>query len=505
MIVNGILAKINKFGTGHLWQIAIFVAISFLLIFLRWYKLESGLLFYNDMGRDFVVLLNWQESGKPPLLGPQTSVLSYNQSAWYFYFLYPLFLLTKQWAFSSTLTLTVVAISIYGFLAYQTRRDHSIFFAISITMFLLAIHPQAIYQSRFIWNPSFVPYFLLLGLTAMLKLKNKFDDLWLAVFWIGVVFAVGFSYSAVPIAVVMFLFLLVAQRQHWLKILSFGIISTFVVMLPMIGFEIRHNFALTKLFLEGQTGQQNEISFVIKNRKLIEYIFPKLTILQIQFLLATFITSIGFSFYYFKKNKFKSELKSLLFFIPMFVLIILAQYLLPINIEKHYIFPLLTLGFFALGLSHKKIAIATALIAFALFVAPPNGINSDFYQPATRTVADMETCYQKFCSNYSESAYVSMESGVMPGYHNAPEHQFFLRKAGCQILDIEKSQDASDQMLVIEDSGKFDPGKAGYRELTLFGNYTLGKAEQCTQNLSIVEIKKVNTDAVTNNEVFQPQ
>lgn len=72
------------------WFVLIFILIVF--IFLRVHRIEETLNFQNDIGRDYLVLLEWYQSGKPPLLGPQNSAVPFNQSAFYFY-LFFLFLL----------------------------------------------------------------------------------------------------------------------------------------------------------------------------------------------------------------------------------------------------------------------------------------------------------------------------------------------------------------------------------------------------------------------------
>lgn len=41
-----------------------------LFIILSFYNIKDSYFFFNDVGRDMLVLHDWQLSGKPPLLGP---------------------------------------------------------------------------------------------------------------------------------------------------------------------------------------------------------------------------------------------------------------------------------------------------------------------------------------------------------------------------------------------------------------------------------------------------
>lgn len=488
-----------------LLKIVIFFTVASLFVFFRWYTLDSSLLVYNDMGRDYVALLNWSDSGKPPLLGPQTSVISYNQSAWYFYVLFPLFLVTQYWAFSSTLTLTLVALGIYGFLAYFLRNNSAHFFSVSLCMALLAIQPQAVLQNRFIWNPSFIPYFLLLSLSALLVLSKTYSRRWLAVFWTGIAFAVGFSYSAVPVSFLLVLYLLFKQRSKWLTILAYGAVAAGVILLPMVAFEVRHDFALTKLFISGQTTPQTATSFTVKSQLLQQYTLPGVPEPAVVALLMSLVVVIALLIWTKGRRAFIAQYSDLLAFSVMLLILVLSTFLLPVNIEKHYIFPLLVLGIFVISLLPRKISIVFATILALFWLSPANSLQSATFQPAIRTVSQVESCYQQFCADYTTPAYVSMESGILQGYHNAPDHQYFLRKAGCRILDIETSQDQADRMLVIEDNGTFSPGKTGYRELTLFGPYTLGQEKQCTEVLAIREIIKAGVEQESEKTVFNPQ
>lgn len=491
----------SNFSLSAKWKMILPVCL-FLVIFvgLRWVKLSETLLFFNDMGRDYLVLLNWWESGKPPLLGPQTSVVSYNQSAWYFYFLFPLFVLSHFSAVSSTATITIFGVLSILVILWFLRKNSSLFWTVLSIAFLLSAHPQMIIQNRFVWNPSFVPYFFLFSLIATIQLAKKYSIKLSVLFWLSIAFAVGFSYSSVPLAICLIIYVLFKHRKHWWKQLLIALSSACFVLLPTILFEMRHGFALTKLFLKGQSTPQEIYPVLVRSQQLAKLVLPAQDLWQTYVISLVVLIVIIVGVYYAHQKSYKN-LSTLKTMTALFSILLLLQIILPINIEKHYIFPLLIVLFATIASLPTRFRVG--LVSFlVLFWLQPFFLDQ-YTKPPVRSITDMEGCYQQFCANNAEPYYVSMESGILVGYHNAPEHQFFLRKAGCAVKDIEQSQNEANHMLVINDNGKFDPGKSGYRELSLFGNYILGQTKQCSPNLSIQEI--VRPSGELSEEVFTPQ
>lgn len=492
------LTTTKKFRLIQIITITIILAI---FIFFRWYKLESSLLFYNDMGRDYLTLFNWKESGKPPLLGPQTSVLSYNQTAWYFYILYPLFLATKMSALSSTLTATIIGVAIFCYLLWKTRNDRTLFSVVSISFLLLSLQPQVVLQNRFIWNPSFLPFFLLTSLVAVLQLTKRFTREWAAAYWLSVAFAVGFSYSALPLVIVLSCLVLFYNRKNIFAHLLFGLIAAGIVLLPLLAFEVRHDFSLTKLFFTGQTTPQTMIDLPTKSSQLLELLFPSNPWINS---LPLALIAIGLILYgiFNKTKQEKNNSQYLLISAGVFILTTALLLVLPVNLEKHYVFPVIVTFVLLVANLPKPVHFVLAAVLSMIWMQPY--FIAWHTKPPVRTIAEMQQCYQNFCETHQDNYYVSMESGILVGYHNALEHQFFLKKAGCSILDIEQSQDQAQKMLVINDDGNFTPGKSGYRELSLFGEYSVVEKTSCTDHLSILEITKPDAEASASS-VYSPE
>jgi hypothetical protein len=443
-----------------------------LFLFTRLYKLDSSLLFFNDMGRDFLELLEWQETGLPPLLGPQTSAFSFNQSAVYYYLLYPAYLLSGQSPFASVYA--VIAWYLFWFLfgLYHLRHRPDQLRVLWLASLLLIFQPEIMRQTRFIWNPSFTPPLLLAALFAYQSLYRQSSPKASWLFAAVSALAIGLTLASVPIVAALLTFLVLKQRRKALSPVIYTFICTALVFSPALVFELRHHFTLTYL-LHGQTLPQPALTMVEKITKLNAFILqtPAQTIpLALFFLGMLLFKPIG--------NKTAKT---------PFAVLLLVTLLIPVSIESHYIFPLtLTLIYLIANLPLKfALAISTALIA--VWLQSPT-FQAQF-NPARRTISQLQACYREFCRQYQDPLYVSMQSGLLP-YHNAPEHRYFMKTAGCQVLDIEKSQNGSKTMAVVVDDSTYEHGQTAYNELTLFGPSAVADQITCRENLAIYVLKK---------------
>ena len=98
-------------------------ALTLLFLWTRFYKIETSFNFISDIGRDFLALWQWKQTGKPPLLGPQTSALPFNQSAIYYYFLMPFYLISGQSIFSTLIANAFLYISFLILALYFFRNN----------------------------------------------------------------------------------------------------------------------------------------------------------------------------------------------------------------------------------------------------------------------------------------------------------------------------------------------------------------------------------------------
>lgn len=484
-----------QFWRSQRWWI-ITLLISGLFVFLRLYKIETSLLFFNDIGRDFLELWNWQHTGKPPLLGPQTSALPFNQSAVYFYLLMPGFLLFQ----GSLLATIYTAVGVYlvllwvGTLWLRQKHHHLLpIFWIIATLF--AIQPELIIQHRFVWNPSFLTGWLMLSVLMSWQLvatpPTKWRWWWIWLWGLGLALAVSFSYSAVPAVFVALVLTIVWWRAAAWKLWLTTVMSLAALNLPTGFFELRHGFLLTKMMFFGPWIKQIPSTLLSRYQDLWHYLMGTqawwaqgIWLAWLGLVVALLIQQV----WLWQQQKNLTDRSPLFIWTASWWLVTVALALvMPVAIQSHYIFPVVTLGIASLGLLPHKLK--WGLIGgLVLIWLQPSQLQS-YWQPARHTLAELSDCSAKICTAVKGPVFVSNQASAHP-YHNAMEYQYLLRKAGCDLKDLANFPDSAQQMVVVLDDSVYEHGKTAFNELTLFGKSQEITRLQCQSNLEVVLLQK---------------
>lgn len=422
------------------------------------------------MGRDLLVLQNWQLSGKPPLLGPQTSVLPFNQSSIYFYYLYIFYVITKGSVFSALFANAFLYIFAYLFGLYIFKKDPKLRNIINIAFFLISIHPQYVTQSRFVWNPSLVTPFILSSFFSFYLLLQKYTKSRLWFFALSLAAAISISYSVIPFFIAIFLYWLFFFRKHFLQI-AFSLFASFILLnITTIIFELRHGFLLTKSLLFKPSIPQTSLSIGQKFSELSKFVINLPNPLINKYLFLLFILlSITLAI-----KQFKPAI--------IFLFTLLPYFILPVSIQAHYIFPVLSLLILIIAnLPILKSAIIILMLSW-VYLSPLNLI--PYFHQAPRTYAQMEKCFINYCQKNKDPINVAVTIDRYTFIHNGPEHRYLLKKSGCDVKNLEEGQ-ITKKMALVLDQGSFNPAKSKFYELDLFGPYTLGDTYNCQLNFRI--------------------
>ena len=454
------------------------IALALLFILTRFYKIDSSLLFFNDIGRDFLALWQWQQTGKPPLLGPQTSALPFNQSAIYFYLLYPFYLLTGHSPYASLIAysafyLTGLAIGLY-FLRQYPRLEKSLL----LVFLLIIVHPEYIKQGRFIWNPSFVtPCILAAFYSLVVYFETKKPSRYLLPFSaFALALATAFSYSAAPALIAFLIYIFYRQRKDTLRYLLYSVISLFLVNLPTFVFELRHGFLLSKMMLFGDKLDQGR-NFL--NARLLN--LSEFSLVGSHWLWAlACLLFLALAYYLSNKNEKNRFLNASFFlFFTTLVITILA----PVSIHSHYIFGILPLLFLTISFLEARYIYLIGIFFYIIFMKA--SLQANYFAPARHSVAELQSCVRDFCASQKEPIFISNQSSHHP-YHNAMEFQYFMSEAGCQVKDINTQNGEASTMAVVLDDDVYEHGKTSYNELTLFGQSKEIERFICQEKLEIV-------------------
>lgn len=433
------------------------------------------------MGRDFLVLLDWEQTGKPPLLGPQTSALPFNQSAWYFYIFYPIYWLSGRSPLTTLITCAIIYLITFGFGLWLTRerpRRQRIWL---LVFALMTIHPQFIDQNRFVWNPSFLGPFLALATLGYLRLRDQvsWTNVLLTTFFLAL--AVSFNYSAAP-ALIAFGLVAIWQLRgkvwRWVAGLA---LSGLIINAGTIIFELRHHFLLTQALLRPDQAGQPNAPWLTKIMALPQQLLATESIWLGWVLIIMLIAAIGV--YWYQHRREPAALSSDWVTLGWLTgLTIGLTMLSPVAIQKHYIFAMATLLFFAIAALHRRLAILVVLILAAYWLRPLQ--LRHYFTRAPRTVAELTACFAQVCAAETAPLYVSVETDLLP-FHNGPEHRYFMRRAGCQVKDEYREPGQAKKMAVVVDNGTYRHGETSFHELTLFGLSTEQKVYSCGGNVKV--------------------
>ncbi len=454
----------------------LFISLSlvFLFLFIRFFNIDKSLFFFNDMGRDLFVLLEWLKTGKIPLLGPQTSALPINQSPIYYYFLMPFYLLSRESPYSALIMNSLVYILSFIFSLYLTRRDQLLNQAIFLSFILIIFHPQHILQNRYVWNPSLLPPFLVLSLILFLTKKPSY--LVLSIFLVCL--AISINYSAIPVLISYLVTIIFFRRKFFIKTL---IISSVFLLILNLTTVIQ---LLKRLIINGYFWKSNQVfqigsTFSQKFNDLITLAFGiKVGYLSFIFLIFIFsVTVVSF----FRSKKQIIRVSSFIFLTTS-----VLTFFSPFNLQAHYIFGITSTLFVFICLLDWRLKIPIILFLLFFYLQPSSF--ASYFLKTPRTYQQMDACFKKFCSEFKSPLFVSVESNLYP-YHFGPEHRYLMLKNGCDVKQIETQPKAANYMAVVLDNGSYS-SETKYYELDLFGKHREIQRYSCEKNFGLVLLKR---------------
>lgn len=457
------------------------ILLILLFLFLRFYSIQDSLFFQNDIGRDFLILYEFLKEGKVPLLGPQNSALPFNQSALYFYYLFPFFAISNM-SFFSTLVANAVLYILSFIVSFFLVKEKSERLVVLTVIFLIIIHPEIIKQNRYVWNPSFIPPLILISGSCLMVLLKKFEWRTYFLLWLSATVALSMNYSFLPVYLSLFAVCLVKFKGKVHFTLLFILFSLFVNFLPSILFEIKHNFLLSQMLFKNTILTGSESNWLVNVGGLLRYILPS----NISFIPLIFIVLVGYYLWKILRNE-GLDLNERIF-LKITIISFLITLLAPFPIRSHYIFGLLILVFFLIAYLPNKIKIIFSIILSIVWINPV--YLNQYFDPAPRTVRELDSCFKNICEYEKEPMLVAVQASYH-NYHFGPEFRFLMKKNKCSIPSVELAERDVKKMALILDQAGFEPGKTNFMELNNFGDYTVDKDYTCEGGVKAVILKRV--------------
>lgn len=354
-------------------------------------------IFGFDQGREWIAAKNIVENHKMTLIGTElgAGVAGINgifHGPAYYYMLAIPYFLSRGYPAGSTWFMVFFGLATIGGAFFLGKKIFNFYFGVLLAIFV-SISPMIIPQSRFLWSPHMVSFFIILLFYFVYRLRESkpliiFLTGFFSAFLYNFEFAITFPLLLSVIAYAIFLFRLKFKPYLYLTL---GIIVAFS---PMILFEVRHNFMAFNGFYSYIFKQETKIVASNTNYFLdhlnsffnnFEETFPLGAIIPGFISLSLLLIA---SVYVWAKEVDKARKDFLLFliglpFVTFFVLSFLrntvwSYYLTHLNIT--YIVLLTYLQFYFHKKKLSKISIVLSIMILVMVVdGIYQGVNNSFY------------------------------------------------------------------------------------------------------------------------------
>lgn len=220
-----------------------------LALALRLFNLSSNLTFLEDEGRDLLIVKRMLDTGKPVLLGPQTSTGNMYLGPLYYYLITPALVLSHLDPVGPAVfivvsgLLTTYLLFLLGKKWFSTQAGY-------LAALLFAVLPFSVAATRASWNPNLVPLVATLMLLIYDRLafgKPGFKH-WL-LYGVLVGTMVQLHYMALVFCGVLSLSIAWAQRRSWQQLFRgvlISLVGAAIVLSPFIFFEYRNDWVNTR-------------------------------------------------------------------------------------------------------------------------------------------------------------------------------------------------------------------------------------------------------------------
>jgi len=216
---------------------------------LRLYTAWNATEFLGDQGRDGLAILTAIEQKSFPVVGPTVGAGYYTGPA-YYYLIAPFYILFPHTPLAPIIEMCVFAVMAIALFLYVATTYFGFEIAY-IASFLWACSPIMIVQDRRLWNPTPIPFFVLLLVVSMMVVLRQKKYWGYVIAAIAVTTLIQLHYvNAITIGFLLAVWLFLCVRQKKERIIktqvSWIILAVAIgifLLSPFFTYEIQHNFS----------------------------------------------------------------------------------------------------------------------------------------------------------------------------------------------------------------------------------------------------------------------
>jgi len=233
-------------------KIALIIVILTISSFTHLYRINHTYIFNNDEARDVLIIKKMVDTGKPVLLGPQTSIGNMYLGPIYYYLMTPSLLISRMDPVGPAIMVGLFGIATSYLLFFYGSKKYGLLGG-TIASLLYSLSPVMLHYSRSSWNPNIIPFF---AISLIISADYKHKKLsWLL---FGLCAGVLFQLHYVALALVFIIGIYKLKQSHQIQDVLTAILGFFIVSSPFWLFEFRHNFVNSQaLFTFLREGSQN--------------------------------------------------------------------------------------------------------------------------------------------------------------------------------------------------------------------------------------------------------
>lgn len=377
--------------------------------FTHFYRINKTYVFQNDEGRDALIAYRMIDTGRPILLGPETSVGNMYLGPFYYYLMVPSLYLSNLDPVGPAImvgllgTLTTILLLFLG-------KKYQNFQAGMVAALFYALSPVMVHYSRSSWNPNVIPFFV-----ALMLFTYPFIKKWqVFVFGLltGILFQLHYVALIIPALLLIHDIYSKIKTKKLLSILTnlpLIALGFLISSLPFWLFELRHSFINMHAFVTylaekssaGDLGYPPYINRLFANAKLItQGIFGSSALLinPVSTVMLLIISAICLLYL-----ALSGGILSYLTIASIIIVSVLKE-----NIHVHYIaflFPIISL-IVGLSLTHKNIGLKVLTGIFLILAAGP------FYHSLSYNLGVLDSTQPRRASE--TAGYIVKEAGGRP-------------------------------------------------------------------------------------------
>ncbi|MFZ1721137.1 MAG: glycosyltransferase family 39 protein, partial [Microgenomates group bacterium] len=254
--------RVLNFG----WEEKALILIFLIACYLRLYNIPSTVQFLGDQGRDAIIVSKIFKEGDLAFIGPVTSVGNLYLGPLYYYFMLPFLWLSYPSPLGPVYAVAALSIFTTSLMYLLGKHMFGKRTALIATA-LFAFSSTVVTYARFSWNPNPAPF---VSLWIVYSVWRSFNDpRWWVVAILGLSVIIQLHYLTLltfPAVGIIWLYQVWSKSKSKkleiasiLKPTAIGVVIFVISLLPLLLFDLKHNWLNTRAFYEMFFGE-SEIS-----------------------------------------------------------------------------------------------------------------------------------------------------------------------------------------------------------------------------------------------------